>query len=187
MLAQGHHRNIALLFPGQGSQFPYMGTKIIETHIGREILQQADDILGYSLSKVMLDDSGPELNKTLYTQPAVFIYSMALFFLLKQTVSLTVTCAAGHSLGEYSALCAANVISFEDALRVIHVRAQSMHCAQEQGSCGMVAIMSPQRDEIMALIQDCRSFGILDAANFNSPEQIVVSGQLRAIEYWLSP
>ncbi len=173
---------VALLFPGQGSQFPGMGLELRKYPQGAELLKRADEILGYGISSIMCSGSEDELNRTVHTQPAVFIYSWALYSAFSNRTQEKIKFAAGHSLGEYTALCAAGILSFEDALSVIRIRAQGMDCAQPAKTCGMAAVMSPQIDAVLNLIDDTPGNHDLYAANFNSPEQIVVSGSIRAIE-----
>ncbi len=147
----------------------------------RHILQQADDILGYSLSHLMVAEDGDELNRTVHTQPAVFVHSMALLELLRERVTLSPMIAAGHSLGEYSALCAAGVLSFDEALDIIRVRAKEMDEAQPTGTCAMAALIGLTRERVLALVDAHRGDEVLEAANFNAPDQVVVSGHLAAV------
>ncbi len=147
----------------------------------RHILQQADDILGYSLSHLMVAEDGDELNRTVHTQPAVFVHSMALLELLRERVTLSPMIAAGHSLGEYSALCAAGVLSFDEALDIIRVRAKEMDEAQPTGTCAMAALIGLTRERALALVDAHRGDEVLEAANFNAPDQVVVSGHLAAV------
>jgi [acyl-carrier-protein] S-malonyltransferase len=154
---------------------------IREVPAAREVLEKADDILGYSLSSIMAGDHGEELNRTVHTQPAVFVHSMALFEALRNRYTLSPTMAAGHSLGEYSALCAAGVLDFEDALDIIRVRAQGMDEAQPAGTCAMAAIIGLARTDLLRLVDECRGDQVLEAANFNAPDQIVISGHADAI------
>ncbi|MEJ2715544.1 MAG: ACP S-malonyltransferase [Deltaproteobacteria bacterium] len=175
--------SIALMFPGQGSQFQGMSRKLSqESPTARQLLERADDILGYSLSKIMHSECGDELNRTVHTQPAIFVHSMALLAGLREHFALSPIIAAGHSLGEYSALCAAGVLDFDEALDIIRVRALGMEGAQPPGTCGMAALVGLTRDEVVTLLEAQRADHVLEAANFNSPEQVVVSGHLPAIK-----
>jgi len=175
--------SVALMFPGQGSQYPGMAVDLArESSKARQIIEQADHVLGYSLSRIMAGEEGEELNRTIHTQPAVFVHSMALYELLRERFSLNVVVAAGHSLGEYSALCAAGVLDFEDALDVIRVRAHGMDSAQPPGTCGMAAIVGLDRDRVVGLIAAHRGDEELEAANFNAPDQVVISGSLNAVQ-----
>lgn len=174
--------SIALMFPGQGSQYPGMGADLArESAAARQLMERADDILRYSLSEIMLEDRKEELDRTINTQPAVFVHSMALLELLRERCPFTPTIAAGHSLGEYSALCAAGVLNFDDALKLIQVRAKGMDQAQPAGTCGMAALIGPTKDEALEIVESNRHNDVLEAANFNAPDQVVVSGHLSAV------
>jgi [acyl-carrier-protein] S-malonyltransferase len=174
--------SVAVVFPGQGSQFPGMASDLIDqVPEARQLLEQANDILGYSLTDYMAGEHGEELNRTIHTQPAVFVHSMALWRTLSACCPLCPLVGAGHSLGEYSALCAAGALSFEDALRIVQVRAKAMDGSQPPGTCGMVALVGMQRDEVLATVEACRGTDVLEAANFNAPDQIVVSGHMAAL------
>ncbi|MGC8657844.1 MAG: ACP S-malonyltransferase [Desulfomonilaceae bacterium] len=174
---------VALLFPGQGSQFAGMGLDIVaEDSRSREKLELADEILGYPLSLFMAGKSGDELNQTVYTQPAIFVHSMLVWDLLESRLQLKPLVAAGHSLGEYSALCAAGVLKFEDALKLVRTRAEAMNCAQPAGACGMAAVMGVEPDRIREIVESVKQGSVLDIGNYNSPEQFVISGEIDALE-----
>jgi [acyl-carrier-protein] S-malonyltransferase len=176
------HKSIALMFPGQGSQFPGMATDLAAASPkAKAIIERADGILGYPLSEIMAGQRGDELNRTVHTQPAIFVHSMALLEVLKDYFPLTPIVAAGHSLGEYSALCAAGVLNFDEALRVIQVRAKGMDEAQPIGTCGMAALVGLNRDQAAVIVETHRGGDVLDAANFNSPDQVVISGHIQAV------
>lgn len=173
---------VALMFPGQGSQFPGMALDLqAESATARNIFERADDILGYSLTKIMSGDSGDELHRTIYTQPAVFVHSMALLETLKEHCSLSPIVSGGHSLGEYSALCAAGMLDFDDALDIIRIRARGMDEAQPAGASGMAAIVGLKKDRVLELVETHRGDDTLEAANFNAPDQVVVSGSMSAV------
>jgi [acyl-carrier-protein] S-malonyltransferase len=175
-------RSVALLFPGQGSQFAGMAQDLIrESPEARELLERADEILGYSLSRVMAGDLGDELNRTVHTQPAVFVHSMALLAALRARFTFAPIMAAGHSLGEYSALCAAGVLEFGEALDIIRVRAEGMDNAQPLGTCAMAALIGPSRDDAKKIVDAHRGELVLEAANFNAPDQTVISGHVEAV------
>lgn len=172
----------ALMFPGQGSQFPGMAMDLVrEVPTARAVLEKADDILGYSLSRIMAGERGEELNRTVHTQPAVFVHSMALLQVLAERSLLSPVIAAGHSLGEYSALCAAGVLRFEDALDIIRIRAQGMDDAQPRNTCSMAAIVGLSQDDVIRFVNESRGDQVLEAANFNAPDQVVVSGHAEAV------
>jgi len=173
---------MALMFPGQGSQFPGMAVDLAEeSPKARAILERADRILGYPLSEIMAGQRGDELNRTVHTQPAIFVHSMALLEVLRDYFPLSPVVAAGHSLGEYTALCAAGVLNFDEALEIIHVRAKGMDEAQPAGTCGMAALVGLSRDQATAVVEEHRGDDVLDAANFNSPDQVVISGHIQAV------
>jgi [acyl-carrier-protein] S-malonyltransferase len=175
-------RQIALMFPGQGSQFPGMAADLAaESPRARALLSRADEILGYPLSQIMAGDRAHELNRTVHTQPAVFVHSMALLEVLREGFDLEPTVAAGHSLGEYSALCAAGVLSFEAALDIIRVRALGMDQAQPFGTCCMAALVGLPKEDVLRLVELHRGEQVLEAANFNAPDQVVISGHLDAV------
>jgi len=159
-----------------------MGTDLVaESARAREIFQRADEILGYSLTGIMAASSDEELHRTVHTQPAVFVHSMALWEVAQEQSPVSPTIAAGHSLGEYSALCAAGVLRFEDALEVIRVRAVGMDGAQPLGTCGMAAILGLDKERVIQIVDVSRGDGTLEAANFNAPDQTVISGDIEAV------
>jgi len=175
-------KSLALIFPGQGSQFPGMGADLFrESASARSMMERADELLGYSLSKIMAGDKGDELNRTLYAQPAIFVHSMALLKVMGERHPLVPVTAAGHSLGEYSALCAAGVLDFEETLGIIQVRAKGMDEAQVAGACAMAAIIGLTKERSATLVEECRGEDVLEAANFNAPDQIVISGHREAV------
>jgi [acyl-carrier-protein] S-malonyltransferase len=169
----------ALIFPGQGSQYSGMGNDLLQFPSGRDFLSRADAVLGYSLSELMSSD-GDALNRTVYTQPAVFTHSAVVLDRLN-AAGFRLIAAAGHSLGEYTALYSAGVFTFEHALSVIQIRAKAMDEAQSAGSCGMAAVIGMPRDTLLDLIKSCACGDVLEAVNFNAPDQIVVSGHTSAI------
>jgi [acyl-carrier-protein] S-malonyltransferase len=182
-----HNGRLALIFPGQGSQYPGMASELVrESSTARRIIERADDVLGYALSRIMLSKQGEELDRTVHTQPAVFVHSMALLEVLREQCALSPIIAAGHSLGEYSALCAAGVMTFDTALEVIRVRAEGMDAAQPPGTCGMAALIGPERDAAHQVLAEQRGNDVLEAANYNAPDQVVVSGHLAAVKRFIA-
>lgn len=170
------------MFPGQGSQYPGMGADLAaESPKAREVFERADHILGYSLTKIMFSDQGDDLHRTVHTQPAVFMHSMALLEVLAERYTLSPAIAGGHSLGEYSALCAAGILDFDDALDIIRIRAEGMEQAQPPGTCGMAAIIGLKKDQVFDLVDAHRGDDALETANFNAPDQVVVSGAMSAV------
>jgi [acyl-carrier-protein] S-malonyltransferase len=173
---------IALMFPGQGSQFPGMAADLAaESPKARALLARADEILGYPLSQIMAADCADELNRTVHTQPAIFVHSMALLEVLRDDSHLEPIVSAGHSLGEYSALCAAGVLSFDAALDIIRVRALGMDQAQPPGTCCMAALVGIPKEEVLRLVELHRGEDVLEAVNFNAPDQVVISGHVEAV------
>jgi [acyl-carrier-protein] S-malonyltransferase len=174
--------SVAVVFPGQGSQFPGMASDLVrDVPEVRRLLEHANDILGYSLTRYMAGEHGEELNRTIHTQPAIFVHSMALWETLRGCCNVSPLVSAGHSLGEYSALCAAGVLTFEDALEIVQVRAKAMDESQSPGTCGMAALIGLTREEALETVEACRGSDVLEAANFNAPDQVVVSGHMSAL------
>lgn len=177
------HGTVALIFPGQGSQSPGMARNLVrDSPRAREIFRRADEVLGYGLTAIMEADDGIDLNRTIHTQPAVFVQSIALLECLRARNPFNVAMTAGHSLGEYTALVAAGALEFEEALDVIRVRAQGMDDAQPPGSCCMAALVGVSRDEALKLVAQVRGDDVLEAANFNAPDQVVISGHVAAVD-----
>lgn len=176
-------RMLAVIFPGQGSQFGGMAKDLLEqSESARNMMAQADSILGFELSKIMADATGDELGRTIFTQPAVFVHSMMLWDLFRSSSNMTPQVAAGHSLGEYSALCSAGVISFEDALRCIKVRSQAMDNAQPAGLCGMMAVVGVTSQRVGEVLDGLHENQSVKIANFNAPDQVVLSGTIEALK-----
>jgi [acyl-carrier-protein] S-malonyltransferase len=171
-----------LLFPGQGSQYLGMGKKLSETHAGsKRILDEANDVLGFDLSDILWNGPEEKLTSTDNTQPALFTVSMMANEWLKERVA-AVSYAAGHSLGEYSALCAAGVFSFADGLRLVRLRGELMAKAGLAKPGAMSAILGLEREKLEEALASAASAGIVVAANFNSTTQIVISGESAAVE-----
>ncbi len=173
----------AIVFPGQGSQYPSMAKDICEAYPEcMDMAKQADEIVGFSISDIMFKAEGNELKQTKYTQPAIFLHSMLLArFLDKQDVVMT----AGHSLGEYSALCFSESLSFEDAMKIVSIRGRLMQEAGEKNPGSMAAIIGVSNENLNDLLRECNSIGTIQAANFNSPGQVVLSGDVQAIKHSL--
>lgn len=171
-----------LLFPGQGSQYLGMGKSLSETHAGaKRLLEEANDVLGFDLADIMWNGPEEKLTSTDNTQPALFTVSMMAYEWLKER-GVDASYAAGHSLGEYSALCAAGVFPFADGLRLVRLRGELMAQAGVARPGAMSAILGLERDKLEEALVTASASGVVVAANFNSTTQIVISGESAAVE-----
>ncbi len=168
----------AYVFPGQGAQYTGMGQDLYNNSpVARELFEKANEILGFEITKIMFEGSADELKQTKVTQPAIFLHSVILSKVLGDKFQPEMT--AGHSLGEFSALVAAGALSFEDGLKLVSKRAQAMQKACEAQPSTMAAIVG-MADEIVE--QVCAEVdGIVVAANYNCPGQLVISGAVDAV------
>ena len=169
----------AFVFPGQGSQFQGMGKDLADEYQqAADLFEQANDILGFPLTDIMFSGSPEDLRQTRVTQPAIFTHSMAIRAVLGSDFSPQMV--AGHSLGEFSALTATGALSFDDGLRLVAKRAQAMQdaCNQSQGTMAAVLALDDEVVEEVCVNID----GIVVAANYNCPEQLVISGEVPAVE-----
>ena len=168
----------AYVFPGQGAQFSGMGKDLYETSaIAKELFDKANDILGFNITEIMFNGTAEELKQTKVTQPAVFLHSV---ILAKTLPDFKPEMVAGHSLGEFSALVANETLSFEDALQLVAKRAMAMQKACEITPSTMAAVLNLD-DKVVEDI--CASIdGVVVAANYNCPGQLVISGETKAVE-----
>lgn len=168
----------AYIFPGQGAQFSGMGKNLYETNsLAKEYFEQANEILGFRITDIMFEGSDEDLKQTKVTQPAVFLHSVVRF---ETTPGLKPDMVAGHSLGEFSALVANRVLSFEDGLKLVAKRAAAMQKACEINPSTMAAVLGLEDtviENVLAEITD----EIVVAANYNSPGQLVISGSVAGI------
>ena len=167
----------AYVFPGQGSQFPGMAKDLYETNpAAKEMLETANEILGFRITDIMFDGTPEDLKATRVTQPAVFLHSTVL---AKCYDGFRPDMVAGHSLGEFSALAAAGAMDFEDALKLVSIRAQAMQKACEIKPSTMAAIIALPTEKVEEICSTCS--GVVVPANYNCDGQIVISGEIDAI------
>lgn len=175
-------KNIAFVFPGQGAQYVGMGKEFVENFdIANDVFEKASDSLGYDMKKLCFEGPEEELKKTENTQPAILTASIAAYEVLIKHGYKPKT-LAGLSLGEFSALVASGVMSFEEAVKVVKARGRYMQAEVPLGVGTMAAFIGLSREKVIEACNSASEFGVVEPANFNSPIQIVISGEVKAVE-----
>jgi len=176
-------KKMALIFPGQGSQSVGMGKEFYENFkVAREIFEEANDALHFSIKKLCFEGPEDDLKLTENTQPAILTASIACLRVLQNEKGVVPELAAGHSLGEYSALVAAGALTFSDAVRIVRLRGRFMQEAVPVGEGTMAAVLGMEREAVERLCEEVSSGEILSPANFNCPGQITIAGHTGAVE-----
>ncbi len=172
----------SVIFPGQGSQMVGMGTNLFNKYDSvKKLFSEADQILGHSISKLILEGPKEKLDLTENTQPAIFLISYSIFNVIKKEHGINLNKAAyfaGHSLGEYSALAASNVLTFSDGLKILNIRGKAMQSAGPKGEGGMLAVLGTDIEKIEQIVNNFNC----EIANDNSNGQIVVSGKINELD-----
>ena len=176
----------SVIFPGQGSQIVGMGKEFYDKYdFVKKLFKSADEILQLPLSKLILEGPKDELDLTVNTQPAIFLISYSIFSVVKNEFNVDLNKAkyfAGHSLGEYSALCSAGYLSFEDTIRILKIRGEAMQNAVPKGKGGMVAVLGSTVEMVEKILKENEKEFKIQIANDNSEGQLVLSGKTKDIE-----
>jgi [acyl-carrier-protein] S-malonyltransferase len=181
-------QRVALVFPGQGSQYVGMGKRVYEaSEAARKVFHQADEILGYSISSLCFEGPAEELEDTANAQPAILTVSLAYLEAMRERSreigrTIAPVYVAGHSLGEFSAMVAAGVIDFRNALTLVRERGRLMKESGEERPGGMAAVIGIQREELEKICEEAGEVGIVVVANDNCPGQSVISGEIAALQ-----
>ena len=170
----------AFIFPGQGSQYVSMAADLYENSVeAKEMIKTADDALGINLSYILFNGPEEQLKQSEFTQPAIFLHSVVLASLIR---TLTPDAVAGHSVGEYSAFVASGAFQFYDAIKLVRKRGIAMQKAGVEKPGTMAAIIGPDEEQVIQCCNEASSEGVVQCANFNSPGQIVISGEVDAVK-----
>ena len=176
----------SVIFPGQGSQVVGMGKEFFEKHeIVKKLFKEADEILEFSLSKLILDGPKDDLDLTVNTQPAIFLISYSIFQVVKQNFNINLNEAkyfAGHSLGEYSALSCAGYLNFGETIKILRVRGDAMQNSVPKGEGGMLAVLGSKIEDVEKILSDNQNNFVAQVANDNSNGQIVLSGKTKDLQ-----
>jgi len=175
--------SVAMVFPGQGSQSPGMGKELFEKYpVARQVFEEADDALGFPISRLCFEGPAEELQLTENTQPAILTVSVAAFRALSGAGISAPAFVAGHSLGEYSALVASGALSLSDAVRTVRARGRYMQEAVPVGTGAMAAVIGGELSAIEKACEAARSGQVCSVANMNSPNQVVIAGNTEAVD-----
>src|SRR5689334_6090696 len=184
-MTENNLRNLrmALVFPGQGSQSPGMGKELAENFpVARQVFEEADDALGFAISRLCFEGPAEDLQLTENTQPAILTVSIAAYRALREAGIEAPAFVAGHSLGEYSALVAAGVLSLTDAVRTVRARGRYMQEAVPVGTGAMAAVLGGELGAIERICAEASGDQVCSVANFNSPGQAVIAGNNAAVD-----
>ena len=176
----------SVIFPGQGSQVVGMGKEFFEKHeIVKKLFKEADEILEFSLSKLILEGPKDELDLTVNTQPAIFLISYSIFQVVKENFNINLNEAkyfAGHSLGEYSALSCAGYLNFGETIKILRVRGEAMQNSVPKGEGGMLAVLGSKIEDVEKILSENQNNFQAQVANDNSDGQIVLSGKTKDLQ-----
>ena len=176
----------SVIFPGQGSQVVGMGKEFFEKHeIVKKLFKEADEILGFGLSKIILEGPKDELDLTVNTQPAIFLISYSIFQVVKEDFNVNLNEAkyfAGHSLGEYSALSCAGYLNFSETIKILRTRGDAMQNSVPKGEGGMLAVLGSKIEDVERILSDNQNNFMAQIANDNSDGQIVLSGRTKDLQ-----